>query len=85
MSGQYQLVVSRDGLLDQVEVMCELQPSIAAATSSTEAEAVGRRLQQSIKALIGVSTKVSVLPPNTITRTLVGKAKRVIDKRLADG
>ena len=85
LSGQYQIVVSRDGLMDQMEVMCELQPGIARSTSSDEAAQIGRRLQQAIKALIGVSTKVSVMPTNSIERTLVGKAKRVIDKRLSNG
>jgi len=82
LSGQYQIVVSRDGLMDQMEVMCELQPGVAAHTSAEESKQIGQRLQQAIKALIGVSTKVSVMPTNSIERTLVGKAKRVIDKRV---
>jgi phenylacetate-CoA ligase len=81
LSGQYQLVVTRDGLLDELEVKCELQPSIAKSTSQPESEAIGQRLQHLIKALIGVTSKVSVLAPDTIPRTLVGKAQRVIDKR----
>lgn len=85
LSGQYQIVVSRDGLMDQMEVICELQPSVASQMSPAEVASVGRRLQQTIKSLIGVSTQVQVLPPNSITRTLVGKAKRVIDKRLGNG
>ncbi|HQO29822.1 MAG TPA: phenylacetate--CoA ligase [Accumulibacter sp.] len=84
LSGQYQIVVSRDGLMDQMEVMCELQPGVAAHTSAEESKQIGQRLQQAIKALIGVSTKVSVMPTNSIERTLVGKAKRVIDKRLTN-
>ncbi len=84
LSGQYQIVVSRDGLMDQMEVMCELQPGVAAHTSAEESRQIGQRLQQAIKALIGVSTKVSVMPTNSIERTLVGKAKRVIDKRLTN-
>lgn len=84
LSGQYQIVVSREGLMDQMEVMCELQPGVAARTSAEESKQIGQRLQQAIKALIGVSTKVSVMPTNSIERTLVGKAKRVIDKRLTN-
>jgi hypothetical protein len=41
----------------------------------------GRELQHRIKTLIGVSTTVSVGAPESIERTLVGKARRVIDKR----
>jgi phenylacetate-CoA ligase len=43
--------------------------------------AVAGALQQRIKTLIGVSTTVSVGAPDSIERTLVGKARRVIDKR----
>ena len=38
-------------------------------------------LQHRIKTLIGISTTVSVGAPESIERTLVGKARRVIDKR----
>ncbi|MBN9206807.1 phenylacetate--CoA ligase PaaK [Methylibium petroleiphilum] len=77
LSGQYQLVVTREGLLDEVEVRCEVQPAHAAADRA----ALGARLQQRIKTLIGVSTTVSVGLPDSIERTLVGKARRVIDRR----
>jgi phenylacetate-CoA ligase len=77
LGGQYQLVVTREGLLDQVEVRCELLP----AHASADAAAVGRELQARIKTLTGVSTAVVVGPPDSIERTLVGKARRVIDRR----
>jgi phenylacetate-CoA ligase len=38
-------------------------------------------VQHRIKTLVGISTHVSVLPPDSIERTLTGKARRVIDKR----
>ncbi|MEN9631050.1 MAG: hypothetical protein RJA10_4278, partial [Pseudomonadota bacterium] len=77
LSGQYQLVVTRDGLLDQVLVRCEVQPEHRDADRG----AIGRELQQRIKTLIGVSTTVDVGLPDAIERTLVGKARRVIDQR----
>ena len=77
LGGQYQLVVTRDGLLDKVEVLCELLP----AHASTDAAAVGRDLQERIKTLTGVSTAVRVGMPDSIERTLVGKARRVVDQR----
>ena len=77
LSGQYQLVVTRSGLLDEMQVLCELLPPHAAADRA----AVAGALQQRIKTLIGVSTTVSVGAPDSIERTLVGKARRVIDKR----
>ena len=77
LGGQYQLVVTRDGLLDKVEVLCELLP----AHASADPNAVGRDLQERIKTLTGVSTSVRVGQPDSIERTLVGKARRVVDQR----
>jgi phenylacetate-CoA ligase len=81
LSGQYQLVVTREALLDEVEVRCELSPQQRHA----DRDAVGRELQQRIKDLIGVSTTVNVGLPESIERTLVGKARRVVDRRPKQG
>ena len=77
LSGQYQLVITRSGPLDEMQVLCELLPPHADADRA----AVAGLLQHRIKTLIGVSTTVSVGAPDSIERTLVGKARRVIDKR----
>jgi phenylacetate-CoA ligase len=77
LSGQYQLVVTRSGHLDELQVLVELLPQHASA----QRDAIAHELQQRIKNLIGVSTTVSVGAPESIERTLVGKARRVIDKR----
>jgi phenylacetate-CoA ligase len=77
LSGQYQLVVTRDGNLDEIQVLCELLPTHA----STDRAQIAGGLQSRIKTMIGVSTTVSVGAPESIERTLVGKARRVIDKR----
>ncbi|PZQ60946.1 MAG: phenylacetate--CoA ligase [Variovorax paradoxus] len=78
LSGQYQLQVRREGHLDEVEVRCELQPEGAAAAPVNE---IAAWVQQRIKTLVGISTVVSVLPPDAIERTLTGKARRVFDQR----
>ncbi|MBI3155545.1 MAG: phenylacetate--CoA ligase [Burkholderiales bacterium] len=77
LSGQYQLVVTRAGPLDEMEVRVELLPAHAGAA----ADAIAHQLQHRIKTLIGVSTTVSVGAPDSIERTLVGKARRLIDQR----
>jgi phenylacetate-CoA ligase len=77
LSGQYQLVVTREAALDEVQVRCEVQP----AHTGADRTAIGSALQQRIKDLIGVSSTVDVGLPDSIERTLVGKARRVIDKR----
>ena len=89
LSGQYQILVSRKGPLDEVELLCEFQPGLSndGANDGTNdgtgcsAEEVSRWLQHRIKTLVGISTRVIVLPSNSIERTLTGKARRVIDTR----
>jgi phenylacetate-CoA ligase len=77
LGGQYQLVVTREGLLDQVEVLCELLPTHLGADIAL----VGRELQERIKTMTGVTTAVTVGLPDSVERTLVGKARRVVDRR----
>lgn len=77
LGGQYQLVVTRQGALDELQVLCELLP----AHAHGDRTAVSNALRERIKTLIGVSATVSVGAPESIERTLVGKARRVIDKR----
>lgn len=76
LSGQYQLVVTREDKLDAVEVRCELLPS-AVINAAEAADWVRHR----IKTMVGINTRVTVGGPDSIERTLVGKARRVIDLR----
>lgn len=76
LSGQYQLVVTRDGLLDALEVRCELLPDASSGRDEIATWLGGR-----IKTLTGITTKVTVGAPESLERTLVGKARRVIDQR----
>jgi len=76
LTGHYQIVVTREGHLDEVLVRCEVQPAFAASDRA----GMARELQQRIKTLIGVSCRVDVLDPNGIERSQ-GKARRVIDQR----
>jgi phenylacetate-CoA ligase len=80
LSGQYQIVVTREGPLDNVEVRCELQQTVA-HISNEAVEEVSMALCQRIKNMVGITTQVTVLRPESIERTLTGKARRVIDKR----
>jgi|UniRef100_D5WZE1 phenylacetate-CoA ligase len=84
LSGQYQIHLSRDGHLDKVEVHCELQPTLG-HVSDAERQQIADWLTHRIKTLVGISTRVCVLPPDSIERTLVGKARRVIDHRPRGG
>ena len=77
LAGQYQIVVTREGHLDEIEVRCEVLPS----ATGVDRDAAAGWLQHRIKTLIGVSARVVVGAPESVERTLVGKARRVIDKR----
>jgi len=77
LAGQYQIIVTRDGPLDEIEVRCE---TLAPASELVTVEA-SHWLQHRIKSMIGVSARVDVGAPGSIERTLVGKARRVVDKR----
>jgi phenylacetate-CoA ligase len=80
LSGLYQVHVRREGLLDEVEVHCELVPQ-SAAVSDGDRQAIARWVQDRVKTLVGISTKVCVFDPNSIERTQTGKARRVVDTR----
>jgi phenylacetate-CoA ligase len=77
LSGQYQLVVTREGNLDALQVRCELLPAHADADRAEIAGWLGHR----IKTMTGINCAIDVGLPDTIERTLVGKARRVIDQR----
>ena len=81
LSGNYQIVLTRDGHMDNVEVRCEVQRELSGKLSRSETETIARELQQHIKTIIGISTKVNVMEFEGIPRTLTGKARRVIDQR----
>ena len=79
LTGLYQLQISREGLLDQVEVHCELQPG--SGVGDAERAEISQWLQGRIKTLVGISTVVRVFDPDSIERTMTGKARRVVDLR----
>jgi len=77
LAGQYQIVITREGNLDDVEVRCEVLPQ-ATTTNPTEA---AQWLRERIKTMVGITTTVTIGAPDSLERTLVGKARRVIDRR----
>jgi len=81
LSGNYQIHLSRDNHLDQVEIHCELQSYLSEQTSPSERDAMAKQLQVHIKTVIGISTQVRIMGFDSLPRTLVGKARRVYDQR----
>jgi phenylacetate-CoA ligase len=75
LSAHYQVALTREGRLDEMEIKVEARPGQADA-----ALAAGKLLASRIKETIGVSAKVTVLPPDGIERSQ-GKARRIVDLR----
>jgi phenylacetate-CoA ligase len=80
LSGHYQLVLTRENRLDEMEVLVEALPGV----DGTARNLASAELARLIKTNIGSSAKVSVRDPGLVERSQ-GKARRVIDKRLKDG
>jgi phenylacetate-CoA ligase len=81
LAPMFQLVVTRDGHLDKLDVLVEARPEVSDRLTTTESEGVARQLEHAIKTYVGVSTKVRVMAAHSIERTSTGKARRVFDKR----
>ena len=77
LAPHYQLVLTREMHLDQLEVLVETREDVRHGDGIRG----GTSLEHMIKSLIGISCTVTVLPPNGVERTLVGKARRIADKR----
>ncbi|WP_193548416.1 phenylacetate--CoA ligase PaaK [Azospirillum palustre] len=76
LAPHYELVVSRDGHMDNLAVRVEMHDGV----HPSDWDGHARHLQHSIKSLIGISTRVEVVEPGGIARS-IGKAKRVQDLR----
>nr|HPG32130.1 phenylacetate--CoA ligase [bacterium] len=75
----YQIVVTREGSLDEIEVMVEMTDA-AFSDEMKEIENFNRKIQDAIESVLTIRVKVKLVEPQSIQR-FEGKAKRVIDKR----
>ena len=81
LCAQYQLQVSREGHLDKLDVYVEVKPDLSAKLNESRRKEIGADVKHHIKAMVGVSADIHVVETDKVERTLVGKAKRVIDHR----
>jgi len=79
LSANYQLVVDRVNHADTLEVRVELTPEMFSDTVRG-VEGREKELSEKIKNVLGVSAKIKLVAPKSITRS-EGKAIRVIDNR----
>ncbi len=75
----YQIIVTREGTSDQLEVRVEMTPEMF-SDSLTEVSAREREIVSALKSMLGIYAKVRLVTPKSIERS-EGKAQRVIDKR----
>ena len=78
----YQLIVTKRGFLDELEVQVELSGDKFTGKFK-ELEELESSLKQKIDRVLSISARVKLLEPKSIERTM-GKAKRVIDLRPAE-
>jgi phenylacetate-CoA ligase len=75
----YQIILTRDHGLDQVEVQVEVTAQVFSDRVGA-LEALQEKLCDTIERVVGIRMKTTLVEPQTIQRS-EGKAKRVIDKR----
>jgi phenylacetate-CoA ligase len=83
LAAQYQLVLTRSGNLDELEILTEVREEYD-HLGTAERELLAAKLRHAVKTYIGVSASVMVQTSGMVERTLTGKARRVVDKRPKD-
>jgi phenylacetate-CoA ligase len=87
LSGHYQLLVSRDRTLDELEVKVEAADGFAGQLGGTfegrepAVAELARRCQQKLLGALALHAHVTIIPPGTLPRSEGGKLKRVVDTR----
>lgn len=76
LAPHYEIEISRPHRLDEVMVIVEARPDLAAEGHRDEAAA----LRHKLKSLVGISAQIRVVPSGTLKRS-TGKAARVTDRR----
>lgn len=79
ISPHYQLIVTKEGYFDALEVVLELTDG-SLLNNYKELVALERSIKHKIRTVVGIDVKIKLVNPNTIERSQ-GKAKRVIDLR----
>ncbi len=75
----YQLVLTREGRLDNLEVQVEVSPGMF-SDEVRKLEAIEEKIRERLVSTLGIRVDVKLVEPKTIER-FAGKAKRVIDNR----
>jgi phenylacetate-CoA ligase len=76
----YLLIIEREGTLDTVTLMVEVQEQFF-SDEVRKLQELRMKITRQLESTLGISVNVKLVEPKTIERT-AGKAQRVIDKRL---
>jgi len=79
LAPHYQCVLTREGPLDNLQVVIETRPGVD--PQGAAAQAAARQLQHDVKTFIGTSIAVELRAEGGVERSM-GKAKRVVDLRV---
>jgi phenylacetate-CoA ligase len=88
----YQLVVKREGTLDETELKVEVAEHIfrqlaqevlseEVVEADTQMRSLRNSIQHEIKGILGLNMKITLAAPGTIPRSEGGKLRRVVDLR----
>lgn len=80
LSPHYEIVVSREGNLDQLEIQVEFSEEMFASDEVRHIQNKEKRLQKQIKDYLGVTAKIRLVEPQSLKR-FEGKSNRVRDLR----
>ncbi|HBF37977.1 MAG TPA: phenylacetate--CoA ligase [Firmicutes bacterium] len=75
----YQLVVDRDGNMDDLEIWVEVSERLF-SDQVRKLEEVEALIHREMQSTLGISARIKLVEPKTIARS-EGKAKRIIDRR----
>jgi phenylacetate-CoA ligase len=77
LSMHYQIVLTRSGRMDEMEIHVEARPEF---TDPDARKAAANRLESVIKDTIGITSRVIICDADSIERS-AGKARRILDRR----
>ncbi|MFO8143401.1 MAG: phenylacetate--CoA ligase [Dehalococcoidales bacterium] len=79
LSPHYQIVIDREHHHDNIEIWSETSDQ-SLNDNQPALRGLGEKVHREMSSVLGISVKIKLVKPGTITRT-VGKARRVIDRR----
>ncbi|NCC23671.1 MAG: phenylacetate--CoA ligase [Deltaproteobacteria bacterium] len=79
LTPHYQLIISRSGAMDNLEVRVEVDERLF-SDEIKHLQRIEKKIQGNIKEFLGVTAKISLVEPRSIARS-EGKAQRIVDNR----